>query len=122
MVAKMQSMSVGEQIRKYRRERNFTQAELASMLGIDKQNISRYESGKAEPRKSTLQKLSEALEVSVEQLLGLRAEQSNELPKDPRLLNLLCAVDRLPEKDKEALIRLLNIVVRENRIQSAIAS
>ena len=115
-------MNVGEQIRRLRREKNFTQAELAERIGINKQNISRYESGKAEPRKSTLRKLAEVLEVTTEQLLSRGTEGENDLPEDPRLLNLLREVDRLPEKDKEALIRLMNIVVREHRIQSAIAS
>jgi transcriptional regulator with XRE-family HTH domain len=116
-------MNIGEKIREYRRRKDFTQAELAEQVGINKQNISRYESGKSEPRKSTLQKLADALEVSTDELLGLReASADNQVPQDPRLLNLLNEVDQLPAKDKEALIRLMNIVVREHRIQSAIAS
>ncbi len=115
-------MTIGERIRKYRRLKDLTQAELAEQVGINKQNISRYESGKAEPRKSTLKKLADALEIGASELLGMTDSSNTGALKDPRLLSLLGEVEQLPDKDKEALIRLMNIVVREHRIQSAIAS
>ena len=116
-------MSIGEQIRRYRREQDLTQAELADRVGINKQNISRYESGRVEPRKTTLRKLAEVFGISIDELMGTIAPANDDaVPQDPKLLKLIGEVEKLPEKDKEALIRLITIVIREHRIQSAIAS
>ena len=115
-------MDIGAQIRKFRRERDWTQAELAEFVGIDKRNISRYESGNIEPRKSTLLKFADALHVDVQDLLGVaRADTNAEVEEDPELSRLFRDVSKLPEKDKEALKRIISLVVRQNRIQEAMA-
>lgn len=50
-----------EQIIRARKEQNITQAELAKMVGIQKSNISRLESGNYNPTLDFLTKISEAL-------------------------------------------------------------
>lgn len=114
-------MNIGVQLRKLRRERDWTQAELAEAVGIDKRNISRYESGHIEPRKSTLLKFADALQVNVQELLGTAPAQDIEIEEDPELTRLLRDVSKLPDKDREALKRIISLVVRQNRIQEALA-
>lgn len=50
-----------EQIIRARKEQNITQAELAKMVGTQKSNISRLESGNYNPTLDFLAKISEAL-------------------------------------------------------------
>ena len=50
-----------EQIIRARKEQNITQAELAKMVGTQKSNISRLESGNYNPTLDFLTKISEAL-------------------------------------------------------------
>ena len=50
-----------EQIIRARKEQNITQAELAKMVGTQKSNISRLESGNDNPTLDFLTKISEAL-------------------------------------------------------------
>lgn len=59
----------GANVRAARRERNWTQEELAAQSGLAVVQVSRIERGKREIRLSTLLKLIDALEVSPEQLL-----------------------------------------------------
>lgn len=115
-------MSVGTQIRKLRRERDWTQADLAERIGIDKRNISRYESGHAEPRKSTLLKLAEVLEVDVPQLLGVADAKGSESCEDPELQRLVQEISKLPPQDKEALMHIMKAVVQKHRVTAALAS
>lgn len=99
-----------------------TQAELAEVVGIGKQNVSRYESGHVEPRKSMLLKFADALQVDVQDLLGVeKPEQTEPVEEDPELVRLFRDVAKLPGKDKEALKRIMSLVVRQNRIQEAMA-
>jgi transcriptional regulator with XRE-family HTH domain len=115
-------MEIGIRIRKLRHQHDWTQEELAEQIGIDKRNISRYESGRAEPRKSTLRKLAEVLGTSYESLIGSGERQDTDLPDDPKLLQLINGISSLPQEKKDALLKIIDIVIRENRIQSAVAS
>lgn len=114
-------MEIGTRIRKLRHQRDWTQEELADQVGINKRNISRYESGHAEPRKSTLRKIADVLGASYEELMGISNPEDG-IPNDPELLRLLTSISSLPQEKRDALLKIIDIVIRENRIQSAIAS
>ena len=115
-------MNIGSQIRKLRRERDWTQAELAERIGIDKRNISRYESGHADPRRKTLLKLAEVFNVDVQELLGVSASTGEEVCDDPELQSLVYEISKLPERDKEALKHIMKAVVQKHRVTAALAS
>lgn len=63
-------MQLHENIKKYRCHKNWTQEDLAEMLDVTRQTISKWEQGINEPDISTLKKLSEVFEVSLDELLG----------------------------------------------------
>ncbi len=60
---------VGRNIKKYREEKKLTQDDLAEKLSVTRQAVSNWECGKTEPDIETLHKISEALEISVEELI-----------------------------------------------------
>ena len=53
----------GDKVKQLRLESNLTQTELAEMIGVGQDQISRFEKGQ-EPQYQTLKKLAKALEVS----------------------------------------------------------
>lgn len=62
-------------LRQIRQQRKLTQEQLGKKVNVTKVSISGYESGNRTPDMETLQKLAEALDVSVDYLLGLTDEQ-----------------------------------------------
>ena len=62
-------MNEGLRIKKYRLEKGLTQKELAERCGLFDSAIRRYESGRQNPKKETLEKIATALEIPVTQLL-----------------------------------------------------
>ena len=54
----------GDLIRKYRKEKGWTQKQLGEACGIHEANIRKYELGMQNPKKETLQKIAAALDVS----------------------------------------------------------
>ena len=56
-------------IKAWREHLGLTQAELAKRSGIKQPSLARLEKTDANPRKSTLKKISDALNISVEQLI-----------------------------------------------------
>lgn len=61
---------LNETIRTLRKQKGFTQEELAIRLHVVRQTISKWENGTSVPDADALQKLAEVLEVSVQDLLG----------------------------------------------------
>ncbi len=61
---------VGERLKDLRIRRALTQQELAEKAGLSTNALNRLELDKAEPRMSTLRKLSRALNVDPTKLLG----------------------------------------------------
>lgn len=58
-------MTVGENIRKLRKERGLTQKQLGEMCGIKEANIRKYELDKANPKIETIERIAQALEVPI---------------------------------------------------------
>lgn len=61
---------VGRVISVLRQERGLRQAELAVITGLKQPNLSRIENGVVVPRRATLEKIAEALDVELSALLG----------------------------------------------------
>ena len=64
-------MDTGTLIRNARKARNLTQKQLGELSGIAEPTIRRYELGKLNPKIETLQKIANALEISIYELKGL---------------------------------------------------
>lgn len=75
-------MAVGENIRKFRKEKGLTQKRLGQLCGIDEANIRKYELGKANPKIETVSKISSALGVTTYEILGITIEQLMQPLKD----------------------------------------
>lgn len=66
-------MTTGERIKGARTRKGLTQQELAGKLGVTYVNISQYERNLRNPKVETLQKIADALEVPVAELMGLES-------------------------------------------------
>lgn len=56
-------MTVGKNIRKMRKRKGMTQAELGKKIGVSYQQIGQYENGKRNPKLQTIAKIADALDV-----------------------------------------------------------
>lgn len=70
-------MTTGEKIAKLRKDNNYTQEQLAELLGVSRQSISKYESGLVYPETEKLIRLSELFGCTVDYLLKDNVEQEN---------------------------------------------
>lgn len=105
---KKADIELGRRLAQLRKERGFTQIELAEKLGIVQAIISDYERGKLRPHHEMLARLAVALQVSADQLLGLKTQPQKSSPLNRRFLRRLQAVDKLPQRDQEALLRTID--------------
>lgn len=64
-------MTVGENIKRLRKERGLTQKNLGELCGIAEPNIRKYENGKQNPKLETIEKIATALGVTAFDLMGI---------------------------------------------------
>lgn len=70
-------MTLGDKLSKLRKENNYTQEQLASVLGVSRQSISKWESNIAYPETDKLIRISELLGCTLDYLLKDAEETSN---------------------------------------------
>lgn len=64
-------LTIGENIRSFRRKNDMTQEQLAQRLGVTYQSVSRWENGTTYPDLELLPAISELLSVTVDELIGM---------------------------------------------------
>lgn len=91
----------GDQIRKYRKEKGFTQKELGERCGMDEANIRKYELGNANPKLETLHRIANALNISYLKLVESEIVESSMKNVEEERKNILKEFVRLNNELKE---------------------
>lgn len=88
-------------LKKYRKMKNLSQYELAKTLHYGCSAIANYESGRNEPSIDSLIRLAEALDITVDELVGVKPN-SNEL-------HLISAFKKLDNHKKQIVLSLIDV-------------
>jgi len=104
----------GERLAALRKARGLTQTQLAEKIGSSQRALSRYET--VADRAPVLAALAKALRVTTDERLGVKPLQRASINghgsgEDRRLWKKFQQVMALPEKDRRAVIRLVNSLV-----------
>lgn len=108
----MNQTAIGSYIAHKRREQNLTQEQLAQQLGVSNKTISKWENGKCIPDYSIIQRLCEALHVTLPELMDGEdaAEDSMRVYDDEQILDLLRRTQEL-ERQRDVLCGFVLIVL-----------
>ena len=108
----MNQTAIGGYIARKRKEQNLTQEQLAQQLGVSNKTISKWENGKCMPDYSIIQKLCDALGVTLPELMDGEdaADSSVRVYDDAQILDLLRRTQEL-ERQKGILYGLVLIVL-----------
>ena len=87
-------------VKKFRKEKGYSQEKLAKALHYGYTAIANYESGRNEPSLDTLLLLADALDVSVDELLG------HELKSEEK--QLLSSFKKLNSEKKKIILDMIN--------------
>ena len=108
----MNQAVIGSYIARKRREENLTQEQLAERLGVSNKTVSKWENGKCMPDYGIIQKLCDALHVTLSELMDGEdaAQDSVRVYDDGQILDLLRRTQEL-ERQKGILYGLVLIVL-----------
>ena len=108
----MNQTAIGSYIARKRKEQNLTQEQLAEQLSVSNKTIYKWENGKCMPNYSIIQKLCEAIHVTLPELMDGEdaADSSVRVYDDEQILDLLRRTQEL-ERQKGVLCGFVLIVL-----------
>jgi transcriptional regulator with XRE-family HTH domain len=112
--ADKRSRLIGNRLQNIRKKRGLTQKGLAERIGVTREAIASYESGRSHLTDLTLIDLSAALRVSADEILGSRSPPQGSPMVSRRLMKRMAIIESLPEGIKKRILRTLDDSIRAN--------
>ena len=109
-------MSIGERIVQLRNDKGVSQGQLAQILGVSRQTISKWENDQSSPDTLHLIKLADVLDTEVEYLATGRKPVYEEAPI---VVNMVHKVDKVVEKvvEKPILRKIVRVKYVRNPLE-----
>ncbi len=105
-----------EKLKDLRRNRAWSQAQLAQKIGADPNRVSRYERGVIWPTLELVVKIAEVFEVSTDYLIRDRKDLAVNKISNQELLKRVEALNNLPEEDQNTVIAVLDAFITKHGV------
>jgi len=112
-------MNIGDKILKLRKEKGWSQQELAKKIGTSGPIIGRYERGEMIPSVEVAKKLANALGATMDYLVDQTGSVTE--VKDKTMLKRLMEIERLDQEDKKTIVHVIDSLLRDAKAKKAYA-
>jgi transcriptional regulator with XRE-family HTH domain len=110
--------SIGQRLACVRKERGYTQIELAERIGIIQSLVSSYESGALKLSADMAVRFAHALEVSVEEILEPKKARSKSVRPSRKVLRRLELIESLPNHQQQTVLKTIDAMLKGLRTAS----
>jgi transcriptional regulator with XRE-family HTH domain len=109
-------MALGDNMMLLRKKKDLSQAELGKLIGTSGDVIGRYERGDISPSIEVVSKIADALEVSVDYLIG-----KTKMALDADALRRLEDIASLSDENKKFVLNMIDMALRDFKTKKAYA-
>ena len=102
----------GQRLAKIRKAKGYTQVELADKLGIIQVMVSDYERDKLRPYHEMIVRLSKALDMSTDELLGVKPFKSKDTKVSLKLQRRMQKIDTLPAAKQKVILQTIDTFIK----------
>jgi transcriptional regulator with XRE-family HTH domain len=110
--------SLGERLAKARERAGISQVELAERMGTSQQTVAYWERKAVSLRSDVIIQLAEILDISADELLGTGKRPNRAAKPSGKARQLFDAVSKLPRRQQEKIIAVLEPFVNEHASES----
>ena len=103
-------MKLGEKIKLLRKGKKISQEELANMLKINRNYLSRIETGKYEPTSSVLKNIAKIFNIDLNSLLDIN---NNDIENTDKIKYIVENCKYLNDSDLDFIVRIISIMREE---------
>ena len=100
--------TLGQRIARLRKERGYTQVELAEKMGIIQVLISDYERDKLRPHPEVIVRFAQALGITADELLGVKETPAAGTKPSLKTLRRLKKIEDLPPSQQKVLFKTID--------------
>lgn len=104
-----------ENLKRIREARNKKQKEIAKLIGLSEPTYSNYENGKREPNILTIKKIAKALNVSGDELLGIRPKGKSNLFLNKKEMSHINKYRELKEPRQNRVDKITDMELEEQK-------
>ncbi|AKH64118.1 MULTISPECIES: helix-turn-helix transcriptional regulator [Photorhabdus] len=108
-------------LKEAREARKMTQARLAELLNVDRRVYNRWERGASVPQLDAVVRIAQVLQSSLDSLVGLEPMTPPQI-HNPRLQALVMQMDSLSDEDQQALIVLMDSLLKRSKMTQLLTS
>jgi len=107
-------MTFGQKMAFCRKEKKISQAEIGKLAGINGDIVGKYERDEMKPSIETAKKLADALEVSLDYLVG----DAELKVLDKKTMQRLEDIEKLPEEDKLNIFYTIDNLIKAAKLKT----
>lgn len=111
--------TLGQRIARLRKERGYTQLELAEKMGLVRVLISDYERDKLRPHFEMIIRFAQALEVTSDVILGLKPSKNNGNKPSLKILRRLNKIETLPSSQQKILLKTIDTFLEREKLRKS---
>jgi transcriptional regulator with XRE-family HTH domain len=112
-------MNIGDKIIKLRKEKGWSQQQLAKLVGTSGPIIGRYERGEMLPSVEVAKKLSDAFGTTLDYLVDETGKPSE--IKDKTMLNRIVEIEQLDQEEKKTIVHVIDSLLRDAKAKKTYA-
>lgn len=114
--------SFGDNLKRFRVEKNFSQQELADAIGMHSTHLSRYERNLTAPSIDVVKKIADVLGMSIDTLIyGGQDERAKGSINDNELLTMFAKVQSLSNRQQDTIKDFLSAFILKSDLQKNLA-
>ena len=111
-------MEIGAAITQLRKQKDLSREDLGGMVGTSGAVIGRYERGEITPSVEIANKIANALEVSLDYLVG----NASSAVRDKKILQRMETIAEMPQGEQAQLFNVIDALIRDFKAKKAYAS
>jgi transcriptional regulator with XRE-family HTH domain len=108
-------MDLYNRITELRKQKGWSQSELAKQISVSREIVGRYERGDAVPSIDIAKRMADAFEVSLDYLVGAAEKQINK-----EMLHRIEEVDKMKPEEKKMIYTFLDAFITKTKLQALI--
>ena len=111
-------MSLGQIIKKIRKEKDMLQKQVAAELNIGNSNYNKLENGNREPSVKELQKLANLFDMTVDQIINFEGDIPKEITlTDKSGMEQLNLINKLDKEDKNIVMKIVETMLTKQKFK-----
>lgn len=115
-------MQIGDKIKKAREAKGFSQKEVAVALKMDQSQYSKIENGKVDPQFSTIEKIANALEVKIVDLVAADDIFKDVSTYDKTLVEKIQLVEQLEDNERKSIFSIIDGLVTKQKLKQSLST